>query len=586
MFKRINHNLPDGISAESLSAFLGSLFSFANAEEKALKHTLIADLIANPYYSILAITVPTFSADDPKTISDYIVGAALFTHDNKNGTFVSTIGIADKGDPPVCSLSSKFFVGPSHAKRLSPTLSFRGKDLATFLLSTLQVLGNLGFKAPRVSPSEPFHLDCNKRVTADPPHTLHLFLQARVEVHHAYLMYVQIGFTNANANFTCTSFQNDCSVNRSKKTKALEAGYSTYDDLLRLLVLRKWIVNVWPITAKVSPDVAESTLVYDASGLLDYQYLSSALVPSKTTKESQEYTNAPYYQLLECRHKVAAEPLVFHKPMLSQKFLPAPVDCTVSTIVRDTLPFQMISDDHIPRYDIRCSMFRSVVAIPGDDILDSLKAIAAAMYTDGIVEPKTSQEDDDEDDSDLSKMDASSSSDGCLFEDRALELRLNVIAFHLRCVHFPFTAPALQNWAKYAVQEYDYLVTNDLHGALGRFGFDGTIASFTDVTADRLKWNENFKLLAARLRDPDLQVLWMDLHALQLLFYKHASPVYLAPVYETVTQIPGGVMSAYPHVPILPALMALHCTMRWDLARPPCGPPYVRRVRINAHGTF
>jgi hypothetical protein len=91
------------------------------------------------------------------------------------------------------------------------------------------------------------------------------------------------------------------------------------------------------------------------------------------------------------------------------------------------------------------------------------------MYTDGIVEPKTklkpkagddvgnseskSQEDDDEDDSDLSKAETSSSSDGCLFHDRALELWLNVIAFYLRCVHFPCTAPALQNWAEYAVQE-------------------------------------------------------------------------------------------------------------------------------------
>jgi hypothetical protein len=86
--------------------------------------------------------------------------------------------------------------------------------------------------------------------------------------------------------------------------------------------------------------------------------------------------------------------------------------------------------------------------------------------------------------------------DGCLFHDRALELRLNVIAFYLRCAHFLFTAPALQNWAEYAVQEYDYLVTNDLHVALGLSGFDATIASFTDVTADRLKWNENVKLLA------------------------------------------------------------------------------------------
>jgi hypothetical protein len=259
--------------------------------------------------------------------------------------------------------------------------------------------------------------------------------------------------------------------------------------------------------------------------------------------------------------------------MSSQTFLPAPVDRTISTIIRDTLSFQMISDEHIPRYDIRRSMFRSVVAITGNDRLDSFEAIAAAMYTDGIVEPKTelkpkasdvdgnseskSREDDDKDVSDLSQAEASSSSDGCLFEDRALELWLNVIAFYLRCVHFPFTAPALQNWAQYAVQEYDYLVTNNLHVALGLSVLDGTIASFTDVTADRLEWNENRKLLAARLRDADLQVLWMDLHALQLLFYKHAPPVYLAPVYGTVTRTPGGVMLAYPHVPILPAHRAL-----------------------------
>jgi hypothetical protein len=166
----------------------------------------------------------------------------------------------------------------------------------------------------------------------------------------------------------------------------------------------------------------------------------------------------------------------------------------------------MISDDRIPRYDIRRSMFRSVVAITGNDILDFFEAIAAAMYTDGIVEPKTklkpkagdvvgnleskSREDDDEDDSETS-----SSLDSSLFHDRALELPLNVIAFYLRCVHFPFTAPALQNWAEYAVQEYDSLVTNDLHGTLGLSDFDGTIASFTDATADRLKWNGNFKLL-------------------------------------------------------------------------------------------
>ncbi len=34
-------------------------------------------------------------------------------------------------------------------------------------------------------------------------------------------------------------------------------------------------------------------------------------------------------------------------------------------------------------------MLCSVVAIAGDDIPDSFEAVAAAMYTDGIVEPKS-----------------------------------------------------------------------------------------------------------------------------------------------------------------------------------------------------
>jgi hypothetical protein len=41
-----------------------------------------------------------------------IVGAALYMHDNKNGSFIFTLGVLDRGDPQVCSLSDKHF--PEH----------------------------------------------------------------------------------------------------------------------------------------------------------------------------------------------------------------------------------------------------------------------------------------------------------------------------------------------------------------------------------------------------------------------------------------------------------------------------------------
>jgi hypothetical protein len=75
------------------------VFSYSSSAEKKAKHTSIAELIANPYYSVLAITVPTFSVDEPKTLSHFIVGAALFTCDNRSGSYFLLIGVSDKGDP-------------------------------------------------------------------------------------------------------------------------------------------------------------------------------------------------------------------------------------------------------------------------------------------------------------------------------------------------------------------------------------------------------------------------------------------------------------------------------------------------------
>ncbi len=176
MFKRINHNLPPGLSADSISGFFISLFQLRSPDEKAANRSHIINLIANPHYSVLAVTVPMFSGvDDPNTLFHYIVAAVLFTHDNKNGSFVSLMGCCEEGDRDRFSLTPKFYVDPSHSNRLSDTATFSGQGLSTFLLSTLQVLGSLGFKAPHVSPTDAFHIPCDEHVTDDSPSSHHLY---------------------------------------------------------------------------------------------------------------------------------------------------------------------------------------------------------------------------------------------------------------------------------------------------------------------------------------------------------------------------------------------------------------------------
>jgi hypothetical protein len=119
------------------------------------------------------------------------------------------------------------------------TATFRPKGLATFLLLTLQVLGSLGFKAPNVISSEPFHILCAERVTDKGLSTHHLYLQARGRTKHAYLMYVEIGFINAKDSFLCSTYKDNCRVQDNKKSKGIDAGYTTNDSLLCLFVLRK-----------------------------------------------------------------------------------------------------------------------------------------------------------------------------------------------------------------------------------------------------------------------------------------------------------------------------------------------------------
>jgi hypothetical protein len=63
-----------------------------------------------------------------------------------------------------------------------------------------------------------------------------------------YVSYVQIGFTNVpfeKGRFRCTNFCKDCPIHADKQSKAIEDGYHTDDQFMRLLVLKKWVANVY-----------------------------------------------------------------------------------------------------------------------------------------------------------------------------------------------------------------------------------------------------------------------------------------------------------------------------------------------------
>jgi hypothetical protein len=220
MFKKIkSKNLPNGLSSSSFVEFFTDQFSFQTQEARNDFQESTASLIASPHYSILAITIPVVSVDDPTKLIHYIVGACLLMYDNKQGSYVACIGVAEKGDASRCTLSETFFTDPSNSNTLSDVATFRGRGMASFLLSTIQVLGFLGYIAPTLTHSDHYNLPCDEN--ADANHcTHHVYLQARIEMGSAYVMYVKMGFSTlavSNGHYHCTSYCDQCPVNRHKK---------------------------------------------------------------------------------------------------------------------------------------------------------------------------------------------------------------------------------------------------------------------------------------------------------------------------------------------------------------------------------
>jgi hypothetical protein len=136
-------------------------------------------------------------------------------HDNKHGNYVVLLGVTDRGYPDMCTLAKRFFSDPSGSDVLSDSSSFQGHGLGTFLLSLLQVMGFLGHNAHVINnPAAPFLLHCDERIQK---FTHHLYLQARLEIGSAYVMYVQLGFTSpvvVGHNYHCRSYGDECPASR------------------------------------------------------------------------------------------------------------------------------------------------------------------------------------------------------------------------------------------------------------------------------------------------------------------------------------------------------------------------------------
>jgi hypothetical protein len=170
LFKKLaNQNIPSELGSDAFLKFFTAQFSFGNST-KALEEfqQTTSRLIAHPSYHILAITALVYSPDTNRMIHA-IIGAALYMHDQNNGTFVFTIGVHDRGDPNLCSLNDNFFTDPAVANDaatapiLFPDAGFRQKGLATFMLSLIQVCGYMGYanyppEIPEGPYTIPFHV--------------------------------------------------------------------------------------------------------------------------------------------------------------------------------------------------------------------------------------------------------------------------------------------------------------------------------------------------------------------------------------------------------------------------------------------
>jgi hypothetical protein len=115
MFKKFNSNLPPGLSVHAFAEFFTDLFVYQFSKEHDAFNISTTTLLDNSTYTVVAVTLPMFSSQDPAKVTHYIIAAALYMYDNKHGNYVALLGTTDNGDPSVCTLSERFFVDQSNS---------------------------------------------------------------------------------------------------------------------------------------------------------------------------------------------------------------------------------------------------------------------------------------------------------------------------------------------------------------------------------------------------------------------------------------------------------------------------------------
>jgi hypothetical protein len=179
--------------------------------------------------------------------------------------------------------------------------------------------------------------------------------------------------------------------------------------------------------------IASAAIIWNARGLPDHPFLSSAVIPPLNNATSRSFTNAAYLQLLKVRTNAGRKPIKYYIGFGGTVLSPLPVDRSLSNIIRNDPHKKMIAGLKFGQANIRRYIFCSPVASVEDKVkFDALDVIAASLYTEGKF--------------DTNKEDPFS------HQEMTLELSLNVVAFHRRCAHFTFLSPLLVNWSILAIQ--------------------------------------------------------------------------------------------------------------------------------------
>ena len=327
---------------------------------------------------------------DPKEkqLVHTIISTALYLHD-KHGSFIFILAVLGRGDPEVCGLNPTYFVDSivpaddTTEPFLSNNAEFRKKGLSSFMMSLIQVLGFLGYKAIHDDdPTGPYVIPCNERITKKESKEHHLYLQARIEHGAAYMQYVKIGFSLSNPagdRFRCVDYATECPISSNRPP---EFGYYIDDKYQRLLTLKNWVYNVHPPDAEFKNVGLATDSMWTIFGLLPNHYLSSALVTPVTSTRSLHYTNDAYLSLLDCRSIVSCtHPLdVTHPPPNGYEIINTRVDPYLPP--QGDYPKMIVGLDIHPS-DVRPQLFRNVLAHNIEEDTDAFQAMNFPMYLSG-----------------------------------------------------------------------------------------------------------------------------------------------------------------------------------------------------------